>query len=351
MAEAIVRPFGKIGEQIVNKTTLRTLSGFEVEVLDYGAIVRSFLVPLGSGERRDIVLGLDDLESYLKCSIFMGGVVGRVANRIGHSRFQLDGRDYRLFANDPPHHLHGGKRGWDRVLWSSQSSVERDRAAVVLRYHSPAGEEGYPGAVDAEVEYSISESGEFQVAMRARSDALTPVNMAQHNYWNLGGHASGSTLGHEVTLYADEYTPGEDRIPYGQCRAVAGTALDFRTARTIGDGIAQMKGEPLGFDHNYVVRGEPKALRPVAYVREPTSGLSMKIEANQPGVQYYSGTFMDGTYQGKGAKYDRYTGLCLETQAFPNAINVPAWASQVLLEPGKLYDHVMRFTFDGVKPA
>lgn len=345
-----MRPFGEVNGRVVNSTTLSTRSGYEVEVLDYGAIVRRFGVPLAHGEKRDIVLGLDDLASYLDCSIFMGGIVGRVANRIGHSRFTLEGKEYALFANDPPHHLHGGKKGWDRVVWQSQAEVQGERAIITLRYQSPAGEEGYPGTVDAEVEYSLAESGEFGVIMRASSDALTPVNMAQHNYWNLGGHSSGSTLEHEVTLFADEHTPGDDRIPFGKCAPVAGSALDYRSSRTIADGIAQMTSEPLGFDHNYVVRGESKLLRPVARVREPKSGLVMKLEANQPGVQYYSGTFMDGTYHGKGATYERYTGLCLETQAFPNAINVREWASQVLLGPGQRYEHVMRFSFEGTAP-
>jgi aldose 1-epimerase len=346
MAQISSRVFGQLGGRDVASTRLSTSSGFEVEVLDYGAIVRRFVVPTRQGSR-DIVLGLDDLESYLACGVFMGGIVGRVANRIGEGRFSLGGKPYQLAQNDPPHHLHGGARGFDRVLWKSFASEDSTGAKVVLSYLSFDGEEGYPGNVLAQVEYLLTEQGEFRVTMRATTDEPTLVSLAQHNYWNLGGHDSGTILGHELELAVDEFTPASDRIPLGAIESVRDTALDFRVARPIGEGIRMLKdrhpGSSVGFDHNLILRGQPQALRRVAAVREPESGLSMTLSANQPGMQLYSSQFLDGTYFGKGARYDQYAGLCLETQAFPNAINVPAWADQVVIAPGEPYEHIMVF--------
>jgi aldose 1-epimerase len=350
MAEFEVLPFGDAGGQPVGSTVLRTRSGFEVEVLDYGAIVRRFVVPTKVGPR-DVVLGLDDLGSYLGCSVFMGGIVGRVANRISHSRFFLNSREYRLRPSDPPHHLHGGKKGWDRVVWKSEASRDDQSSRVVLSYLSPDGDEGYPGNVLASVEYRLFESGAFRVTMRAMTDETTLVSMAQHNYWNLAGHDAGDVLSHELTLDVDEFTPSEDRIPIGTTAPVSGGALDFRTQRRIGEAMSELPGTPKGYDHNVVIRGMPFDLRPVAKVSEPKSGLTLHLSANQPGMQLYSGQFLDGKYQGKCAAYGQYAGLCLETQAFPNAVNVPAWRSQVLLHPGDIYEHVMDFRFEGCQAA
>jgi aldose 1-epimerase len=345
MPEFAVRPFGETDGTPVASTVLRTQSGFEVEVLDYGAIVRRFVVPTKAGPR-DVVLGLDDLPSYLGCSVFMGGIVGRVANRISYGRFSIDSREYRLRQSDPPHHLHGGTKGWDRVVWKSEASRDTKSARVVLSHLSPDGDEGYPGNVLASVEYSLFESGEFRVRMRAMTDETTLVSMAQHNYWNLAGHNAGDVLSHELQLEVDDFTPAEDRIPIGTTAPVAGGALDFRALRSIGEAMKQLGGTPPGYDHNVVIRGVPLGLRPVAKVREPKSGLTLHLSANQPGMQLYSGQFLDGKYQGKGAIYSQYTGLCLETQAFPNAVNVPEWRSQVLLRPGDVYDHIMDFRFE-----
>lgn len=344
MAEVFVRSFGTVEGRAISATRLTTSSGFELEVIDLGAAVRSLIVQVGS-VRRDIVLGLDDLESYRKNTVFLGGIVGRVANRIGGSRFELGEKSYSLFPSDPPHQLHGGKIGWDKVIWTSEANATKSGAEVVLRYESPDGDEGYSGRVSAEVVYGLTESGEFTVAMRARTDALTLVNMAQHNYYNLHGPSSKTTLDHEVRLFADEYTPFVDRVPDGRRASVEGTPLDFRVRRTHGERLSELASKPPGYDHNFAVRGEATSLRKVAEVREPSSGLTMDVEANQPGVQFYSGQFLDGSLSGKGQTYGPYSGLCLETQAFPNAINVPAWAHQVLLAPGRTYEHLMVHRF------
>lgn len=345
MAEVDVRPFGVLEGREIRATRLTTASGFSLEVLDYGATVRSLMVRAGEIQR-DIVLGLDDLDAYLKNTVFLGGIVGRFANRVGLSSFELDGKTYKLFASDPPHHLHGGKKGWDKVIWSSEARATDTEASVVLRYRSPDQEEGYPGNVSAEVIYGLTEAGEFTVTMRATTDRRTYVSMAQHNYYNLKGPGGGSTRDHEVTLFADEYTPaGASGVPDGRTQSVEGGPLDFRERCVHGARWAELGAEKPGYDHNFVVRGTPGELRPVAEVREPYSGLTMVLEANQPGVQFYSGQFLDGSLRGKGAVLGPYAGLCLETQAFPNAVNVPAWAPQALLEPGQTYEHRMVHRF------
>lgn len=345
MADVDVRPFGAFEGRTIQLTRLTTSSGFSLEVLDYGATVRS-LVVCADDVQRDIVLGLDDLDAYLKNTVFLGGVVGRFANRVGGSTFELDGETYKLFPSDPPHHLHGGKKGWDKVVWSSEAHATATEATVVLRYRSPDQEEGYPGNVSAEVIYGLTESGEFTVTMRATTDRKTYVSMAQHNYYNLKGPGAASTLDHEVRLFADEYTPpSASGVPDGRIASVLGGPLDFREWRVHGSRLAELGGEKPGYDHNFVVRGTPSELRMVAEVRDPDSGLTMLLEANQPGVQFYSGQFLDGSLRGKGSVLGPHSGLCLETQAFPNAVNVPAWAGQALLELGQTYEHRMVHRF------
>jgi aldose 1-epimerase len=199
--------------------------------------------------------------------------------------------------------------------------------------------------VTATTVYTLTNQDELRVEMRATTDRTTLVNMAHHSYWNLAGHDSGTILDHELTLYADRYTPGTPMVPDGRVLAVAATPFDFTTARRIGRDISAAGGNPTGYDHNFVVSGEPDQLRPVARLRDPRSGRVMDVTADQPGVQFYTGNFLDGSHQGKGATYVQYAGLCLETQAFPNAINVPAWQDQVILEPGQPYRHVMVHAF------
>jgi aldose 1-epimerase len=211
---------------------------------------------------------------------------------------------------------------------------------------SKDGEEGYPGTVTARTTYTLTNTNELRVEMHATTDKTTLVNMAHHSYWNLAGFAAGTITDHELTLHAAEYTPGDPMVPTGQLRKVAGTPFDFTTMKPLGKDLDKTGGKPVGYDHNYVVSGDPNALRPVARLKDPKSGRVLTLEADQPGVQLYTGNFLDGSLTGKGAKYVQYAGVCLETQKFPNSINVPAWQSQVVLEPGQTYKHVMihRFT-------
>lgn len=337
--------FGSLGEQAVERYTLTNAHGLTLRVITLGAIITELRLPDRDGQFADVVLGLDDVDGYLQRSPYLGAIVGRVANRIQGAAFELEGRRYPLAANNGKDHLHGGKRGWDKLLWRAEVPSDAPSAAVRLQLVSPDGDEGYPGTVTASVTYTLTDDDELRVDMSAQSDRTTLVNMAQHSYFNLGGIASGSVRDHELTLEADAYTPGEPQIPNGRIVPVAGTPFDFRTPKALGKDLAATGIEPLGFDHNYVVRGEPHVLRPVARLSDPRSGRVLTLVADQPGVQLYTGNYLDGSAQGKGVRYVQHSGVCLETQAFPNSIHVPAWKNDIILRPGQEYQHHMLLRF------
>jgi aldose 1-epimerase len=340
-------PFGTAHGQGVDLYTLTNRGGASVAVMNCGAAITALRVPDRRGAMADIVLGFDDLAGYLKNDPFFGVIVGRVANRIRDGRCVIAGKDYRLAANDPPHHLHGGPQGWDKAVWQAEALEAQEGPAVRLRLRSPDGDAGYPGNVDAEVVYALDEAAnQLRVAMRATTDATTLVNMAQHSYFNLAGEGEGTILDHELTMPASAYTPGDPMVPTGEIRAVDGTPFDFRAPKPVGRDLKATGGNPVGYDHNFVVDGAPAALRLVARVKDPRSGRVMTLEADQPGVQLYTGNFLNGTLVGKrGRPYQQHTGLCLETQRFPNAVNVPAWRDQVVLHPGQVYAHQMIYRF------
>jgi aldose 1-epimerase len=338
-------PFGKLGDTPVQIYTLTNDNGLVARITNYGAIVTELHVPGRTGTRADVVAGFETIDGYLKGGPYFGAIVGRVANRIANAEFTLEDRRYPLAANDRPHHLHGGARGWDKVVWSATPVDTPDGPSLQLTYVSKDGEEGYPGTVRARTVYTLTHRNELRVEMEATSDETTLVNMAHHSYWNLGGHASGTILDHELTLYADRYTPGSPMVPYGEAKPVTGTPFDFTSAKTIGRDLARTGGQPIGYDHNFAVNGEPDQLRPVARLKDPGSGRVMTLAADQPGVQFYTGNFLDGSLTGKGATYGQHAALCLETQKFPNAINVPAWRDQVILRPGQVYRHRMIHAF------
>lgn len=363
---------GSAGRRAPETFVLQNGRGLRAKVSSYGGTILELHVPDRNGQTADVVLGLARIEDYERKSPYFGATVGRMANRVRDSRFVLDGKTYTLAANDPPHHLHGGVRGWDKVVWLADPSRGNTDSALTLTHTSPAGDEGYPGAVEASVTYRLTDTNELRVEMTARalgeegegggegqddgnaSDGeataaatATIVNMVHHTYWNLGGHDSGTVLDHALSLAADEYTPGDPVVPTGAVLPVRGTPFDFTSPKAIGRDLEAAKGHPLGYDHNFVVRGDARRPRPVARLEHPASGRVMVVEADQPGVQFYSGNFLDGTLIGKSGKpYVRHAGLCLETQSFPNAINVPAWKDQVILRAGQTYRHTMihRFT-------
>ena len=342
--------YGTVDGKTVQLYTLTNKNGLTMKVTNYGTIITELHVPDKAGKLGDIVLGYGTVDEYVKATPYFGATVGRIANRIKGAEFKLDGKAYKLAANNGPHNLHGGKKGWDKVIWDAETAETPDGPEIRFGYTSKDGEEGFPGTVKAKVVYALNNKNELVVTMSAETDKTTIVNMAHHTYWNLGGHGSGTIKDHELTLFSDEYTPSApvanaDPVPDGKVKAVKGTPYDFTTAKLIGKDLEAAGGKPIGFDDNWIVRGDVNKLRPAAKVKDPKSGRVLTLEADQPGIQFYSGKFLDGSNKGKGATYKQYDGLCLETQKYPNAINVPAWKDQVILKPGQTYKHVMVHRF------
>lgn len=336
--------FGQLGSREVGLTTLSGDS-IEVRVLDYGATVQALLVPDRQGRVEDVVLGFDRLEDYVACNAFIGAIVGRVANRIADGRFELGGRVYQLDTNDAPNHLHGGLSGWDKVVWAYEGAAVSESggsASVRLSHDSPDGEGHYPGRVRVEAEFKLTGST-LELVMTGTTDRPTLLNLAHHGYFNLGGPSRATILDHELVLHSDERTPGV--VPDGTLTPVGDTPFDFRAKKSIGRDLPERDAGPPGYDDNFVVRRTKEALSPVAQLTDPVSGRSMLVSSDQPGVQLYSGNFLDGSSSGKGRRFTRHSAVCLETQAFPNAVNVPQWREQVLLEPGQTYRHVQVFRF------
>jgi len=340
--------WGEVDGKPVTLFTLTNKSGLVLKVASYGGIITELHVPDRSGQLADIVLGFDDVASYVKGSPYFGAIIGRVANRISGAKFELDGATHQLAANNGNNSLHGGVKGWDKVVWDAVASDTPDGPSVQLSYTSKDGEEGFPGTVKAKNTYTLTNANELRVEMQAETDRRTVLNMAHHSYFNLAGHASGTVLEQVVRLNASQYTPNDPALHTvgGRVAPVAGTPFDFQIEKPIGKDLQAAGGDPIGFDSNWIVDGPPHALRDVARVKDPRSGRVLTLKGDQPGVQFYSGNYLDGTLLGKaGAKYPQYAGFCLETQRFPNAINVPAWRAQVILEPGQVYASQMIFGF------
>jgi aldose 1-epimerase len=347
-AEIVKEPYGDLNGQAVERYTLSNKNGLKLSVITYGAIITEFQVPDRTGKLGDIVLGFDKLDGYVKGSPYFGATVGRVANRIEGAKFQLEGKKYKLAANAGEHHLHGGTKGWDKVVWTAEPLETAEGVALKLTYVSPDGEEGYPGTVTATTIYTLTGDNALKVEMSATTDKTTIVGMAHHTYWNLGGQASGTIQNEVLQLFASQYTPaGKKGTPDGRIAKVAGTPFDFTEPKPIGKDLTLAGGTPIGFDHNWVVDGDPHQMRPMAKLSDPASGRTMTIEADQPGIQFYTGNYLDGTTVGKGGTtYPQYAGLCLESQKFPNSINVREWQKEIILSPGQTYKHNMihRFT-------
>jgi aldose 1-epimerase len=321
----------------VSVYTLKNGHGTELRVLDYGGIIVSLRVRDRNGRLDDVVLGYDSLEDYLRASPYFGAIIGRYGNRIARGRFTLNGRTYTLARNDGPNHLHGGVKGFDKVVWAVEPFERPDGVGLVLRYTSPDGEEGYPGTLRATVTYTLTPADEVIFDYHATTDRATPVNLTQHSYFNLAGDGTGDILGHVVTLNADRFTPVDSTlIPTGELRSVAGTPFDFRTPTPIGARIEQ-DDEQLrhgrGYDHNFVLNKTTLAAR----VYEPKSGRVLEISTTEPGLQFYSGNFLDGTLRGKhGVVYRHRYGFAMETQHFPDSPNRPEFPSAIL-RPGEEY--------------
>ena len=343
--------WGSVDDQPVDLFTLTNAHGLVTRIATFGATVVELHVPDRRGRLADVALGFDTLDEYVRTPRYFGATVGRVGNRIADARFELAGRRFDLSANHGRHHLHGGRKGWDKVVWAAEPIETANGPSLLLGLQSADGDEGYPGTIDAATRYTLTDSNELVIEMTATTDRTTIVNMVHHTYFNLRS-IGGDILGHELQVTADAYTPGMP--PDGRMVPVRGTPFDFTDSKPIGrDHQAAGSpggGAPAGFDSNWIVNGDPTALRPVARLADPTSGRVMTLRANQPGVQFYSGVFLDSTTRGKGRIHSVSSGLCLEPQAFPNAINVPDWRDQVILEPGQTYRHEAVYGFTTTNP-
>lgn len=350
-------PFGKTpaGDE-VTLYTLRNGQGMEIAVMNYGAILTSVKVPDSKGQVADIALGFDSLEGYLGTQPYMGATVGRYANRIAKGRFTLNGEQYTLAVNNGANALHGGLKGFDKKIWRAKSVSSDDGPAVEMTYVSPDGEEGYPGTLTATVTYSLSNDNEVRIHYKATTDADTVLNLTNHSYFNLAGAGKGTILDHMVAINADRFTPVDSGlIPTGELKSVEGTPFDFRTPTAIGARIDETGDEQIklggGYDHNFVLNGGAGNLRFAARAKEPVSGRVMEVFTDQPGLQFYTGNFLDGSVTGKGGiQYEKRFGFCMETQHFPDSPNKPEFPS-VLLKPGETFETttVYKFSTEGPK--
>jgi aldose 1-epimerase len=341
--------FGKLPDGTpVEAFTLVNRQGVELRLSEYGAAILSLRAPDRDGRLVDVVLGFDTLEGYLDNRPHFGVVVGRYANRIAKGRFTLDGKTYQLATNNGPNHLHGGTRGFDRVLWTGEPARRQDGLSVGFTRTSPDGEEAYPGALTVGITYTLTDRNEVIVEYLATTDKPTIVNLSQHSYFNLTG-GSRDILGHQVTIEADRYTPvDETLIPTGELAPVEGTPFDFRRPFTIGariDEPHQQLKYGRGYDHNFILNRRGADLSRAVRVVEPESGRTLEISTTEPGLQFYTGNFLDGTITGKGGRvYARRSGFCLETQHFPDSPNHTNFPSTVL-RPGQEYRSRTVFTF------
>jgi aldose 1-epimerase len=338
-------PFGQTpdGRQVA-LYTLTNPNGIKARITNFGAILVSLEVPDRDGNVADVTLGFDNLDGYLGEHSYFGAIVGRYANRIGKAGFMLNGVEYKLAANNGENHLHGGTKGFDKMVWKLDDlRAEGDEASVKMSYISEDGEEGYPGNLACSVTYTLTKDDELKISYEADTDKATVVNLTNHSYFNLGGQGTGDVLGHELMLNADKYTVvDEGLIPTGENRSVKDSPMDFTISASIGSRIAQIEG---GYDHNYVLRSGGGSLALCARAYEPTSGRVMEIYTTEPGVQFYTGNFLDGSVTGKSGKvYKKHYGFCLETQHFPDSPNKPDFPS-VVLEPGQKYATTTVFKF------
>jgi aldose 1-epimerase len=337
--------FGNLADgTLVYSFTLTNSHGASAKILTYGATLNELWVPDRTGKLADVVLGFDQLKGYIENPPWFGATVGRVANRIAKGKFTLDGKQYSLEINDPPNSLHSGKHDLSHVVWNGEPVAVSDGAAVRFSYRSPNGDEGFPGNLDVSVTYTLTDENALRLTYRAKTDQATPVNLTHHSYFNLNG--GKDVLGEILYLNADRYTPVDaNLIPTGEIAPVKGTPLDFTKPKAIGADIADMKGNPGGYDHNFVLNGEAGKLKLAARVQDPTSGREMEVWTTEPGIQFYSGNFLDGSITGKrGVVYGQHSGFCLETQHFPDSVNQPKFPS-IILRPGEEYHQETIYKF------
>ncbi len=327
----------------VDLYTLENANGAKAVIMNYGAIVTKLYVPDKDGNMADVVCGHETLAEYEAGHPYFGAIVGRYGNRIAKGKFTLDGVAYELAANNDENHLHGGDVGFDKKVWKAEAVETDNSVGVKLTYISPDGEEGYPGTLTSTVVYELTNNNELKISYEATTDKATVLNLTHHGYFNLGGHDSGDILGHVMMIAADRYTPvDEGLIPTGELAPVAGTVMDFTKPTAIGARIKDVAGG--GYDHNYVLNSQDGSMALAARVSESETGRVMEVYTTEPGIQFYTGNFLDGSNKGKGAVYNKHAAFCLETQHFPDSPNKPEFPS-VVLKPGETYTHTTVYKF------
>ncbi len=344
------QPWGELPDgQKVDIYTLKNIKGMEVKISNYGGLITHWTAPDKNGKFEDVVLGYDSLSGYLESSPFFGALVGRYGNRIGGAKFKLDGKTYNLLQNNGPNHLHGGKIGFDKVIWKTEELTD-GRIGLKLNYVSKDGEEGYPGNLNTEIIYVLTDDNALEITYTATTDKPTVVNLTQHSYFNLTGGKTDH-LGHEVMINADRFVPVDKTlIPTGELKAVKGTVFDFTTPKAIGKGINDTTDIQIkvggGYDHCWVLnQGKKDSLVLAATAYEPTSGRFMEVFTTEPGVQFYTGNFLDGKITGKnGVVYKKRYGFCFETEHFPDSPNQVGFPT-VVLRPGETYNTKTIFKF------
>jgi aldose 1-epimerase len=338
-------PFGKVDNKEVFLYILKNENGMVVKITNYGGIVTSISAPDKTGKFDDVVLGYDNLDGYLKETPYFGAIVGRYGNRIAKGSFTINGKKYSLAINNGPNSLHGGIKGFDKVVWDAEQFEKKDGVGIKLHYLSKDGEEGYPGNLDTYVTYTLTNDNELRIDYSATTDKATPVNLTHHSYFNLGGTSGKDILNHTLFIDADKYTVvDETQIPTGELRDVTGTPMDFRKPVSVGSRINDVEG---GYDHNYVLNNNGKIAK-VAELFDSVSGRRMDVSTTEPGMQFYTGNFLDGSITGKnGIVYNKHFGLCLETQHFPDSPNHPEFPNTIL-RPGEKYTQTTIYKF-GIK--
>lgn len=346
--------FGKLNDgKEVYIYTLKNKPGAEARIMNYGAIVVSITAPDKNGKYADITLGYDNLESYVKGTSYFGAIVGRYANRIGKAEINLDGKTYKLSANEGENELHGGKVGFSKMLWSAEPMETKTGPSLKLTLVSPDGDQGYPGAMTVHVTYTLTNNNELKIQYDATTTKTTVINLSHHSYFNLTGDPHNTILDHVLKINAIAFTPiDKEFIPTGKIEKVAGTPLDFRKPTAVGkrinDNFEQLKFAN-GYDFNWVLNNYNGKVREVADVYEPTTGRYMQVFTDQPGIQFYSGNFLNGKDVGKeGIAYQFRTGLCLEAQHYPDSPHEPKWPS-VMLKPGQVYHQTTIYKFSTKK--
>lgn len=338
--------------QNVDLYTLKNDNGIAIKIMTYGGIITSLKTPNRENQFEDIVLGFDSLHQYFEEHPYFGALIGRYGNRIAKGKFELEGTGYDLASNNGPNHLHGGLKGFDKVIWKAVESIDSNSASLKLAYLSKDMEEGYPGNLAVEVTYTLTDKDELVVVYEAITDKTTIINLTQHSYFNLSANFNNSILDHEIVIHADKYLPiDETLIPTGELADLNNTPFDFRKAKTIGQDI-ENDNEQLkrggGYDHCWVLNEQNTGVRLAAIAYHPPSGRVLEVFTDEPGIQFYTGNFLDGTLPQKGGgTYARRTGFCLETQHYPDSPNQSAFPS-VILKPGEKYRSQTTFRFTAI---